>query len=116
VNWVLAGSISGLLGVVTGAFGAHAISGRISEKAFAVYQTAAQYQMYHALALLAVGIWARSDAAGWCFLLGTVVFSGSLYALALTDVKILGAITPIGGVLFIMGWAAFALSAWKYGR
>jgi uncharacterized membrane protein YgdD (TMEM256/DUF423 family) len=116
MNWVVVGSLSALVGVVMGAFGAHAVSGRFSDKAFAIYQTAAQYQMYHALALIAFGLLARqAQTAGWCFLVGTVVFSGSLYALALTDVKLLGAITPIGGILFIVGWAMFAYEA-SYGQ
>ncbi len=113
--WMVCGSFSGLVSVAMGAFGAHALSEKLSPKMLAVFHTAAQYQMFHALALLALGIFAKNQphisisAPGWCFLIGTVFFSGSLYALALTDIKILGAITPIGGVLFLAGWLTLAL-------
>jgi uncharacterized membrane protein YgdD (TMEM256/DUF423 family) len=119
--WAAAGAVSGFVGVALGAFGAHGLKDRLDAHALEVYQTAAHYQMIHALALIALGAWlsARATAGlgalagagnivGWCFLVGTVVFSGSLYALAVSGVKTLGAITPIGGVLFLIGWAAFA--------
>jgi len=107
-----AGSLYGLIGVLLGAFGAHALSARLTPELQAVWHTAVQYQFYHALALLAVGILARQGFAGAsvttatvCFALGTLIFSGSLYVLALSGVRWLGAITPIGGVLLIVGWA-----------
>jgi len=118
-QWLLLGSISGFFAVVFGAFGAHFLKDKLSERFFLVYQTGVQYQMYHALALLALGLWAglstRVDTyyTGLSFILGTVIFSGSLYALALTEIRFLGAITPIGGVLFLIGWIQFALLVWK---
>jgi uncharacterized membrane protein YgdD (TMEM256/DUF423 family) len=115
--WFRVGAVLGFLAVALGAFGAHGLKGRLdSLGTAATYQTAVQYHMYHALALLAVG-WAaasgRSGAAvaGWAFLLGTFVFSGSLYALALSGQKWLGAITPIGGVAMLVGWVALAVAA-----
>ncbi len=108
-NFAVAGAMLAFLGVAFGAFGAHALRDRITPDLLAVFQTGVQYQTLHALALLAVGLaapdekWARS--AGWLFFLGVFVFSGSLYALALTGTRIFGAITPIGGVCFLSGWA-----------
>jgi uncharacterized membrane protein YgdD (TMEM256/DUF423 family) len=111
------GALSALLSVGAGAFGAHALRSRLSPEYLAVFETAARYQMYHALGLLAVA-WAVSrwpggmaQWAGWLFVLGTVLFSGSLYALALTGVRWLGAVTPLGGVAFLLGWLCLALSA-----
>lgn len=111
------GSLYGLIGVLLGAFGAHALSDRLPAEMQAVWHTAVQYQFYHALALLAAGLLARQGLAGAglatatvCFALGTVIFSGSLYTLALTGVRWLGAITPIGGVLLIIGWAALLVT------
>jgi uncharacterized membrane protein YgdD (TMEM256/DUF423 family) len=111
------GSVSAFLAVAAGAFGAHALRSRLSPESLAIFETAARYQMYHALALLAVS-WAATrwtgsltQWAGWLFLSGTVLFSGSLYALALTGVRSLGAITPLGGVAFLAGWICLALSA-----
>lgn len=103
------GAINGGIAVAAGAFAAHGLKDRLSEYSLGVFETAARYQMYHALAIvLCALIGART--AGWAFTGGIVVFSGSLYALALTDVKVLGAITPIGGLGFLVGWA---LLAWK---
>jgi uncharacterized membrane protein YgdD (TMEM256/DUF423 family) len=111
------GSLSALLAVAAGAFGAHALRGRLGPESLAVFETAARYQMYHALALLGVS-WASTrwtgsltQWAGWLFLLGTVLFSGSLYALALTGVRWLGAVTPLGGVAFLAGWICLGLAA-----
>jgi uncharacterized membrane protein YgdD (TMEM256/DUF423 family) len=111
------GAWSALLSVGAGAFGAHALRTRLSAEYLAVFETAARYQMYHALGLLAVA-WAVSrwpggmaQWAGWLFVLGTVLFSGSLYALALTGTRWLGAVTPLGGVAFLLGWLCLALSA-----
>jgi uncharacterized membrane protein YgdD (TMEM256/DUF423 family) len=111
-----AGALSGLLAVMAGAFGAHALRDRLAPEFLAAFETAARYQLYHALALLAVP-WAATRWpgvlprwAGWCFLVGTVVFSGSLYALALTGTRWLGAMTPVGGMAFMAGWLCLALS------
>lgn len=118
-GFALAGSISGFLAVAAGAFGAHALRARLSPGALLTFETAARYQMYHALALLAVA-WAASRwpgepirAAGWLFVAGTVVFSGSLYGLALTGPRWLGAVTPLGGLLFLGGWVALAAGILK---
>lgn len=110
----VAGAISGLIGVAAGAFGAHALRNRLSPDLLAVFETGARYQMYHALALLAVSWavsrWALPQAAwaGWLFLAGTVIFTGSLYMLSLTGARWLGAITPLGGLAFLLGWACLA--------
>jgi uncharacterized membrane protein YgdD (TMEM256/DUF423 family) len=111
------GASSALLSVAAGAFGAHALRSRLSPEFLAVFETAARYQMYHALGLLAVA-WAVSrwpggiaQWAGWFFVIGTVLFSGSLYALALTGARWLGAVTPLGGVAFLGGWLCLILSA-----
>lgn len=110
------GAISGLVAVAAGAFGAHALRSRISAEQLAIFETGARYQTYHALGLFAVA-WAVSRGpapqaawAGWLFLTGTVVFSGSLYLLALTGVRWWGAVTPLGGVAFMAGWACLAWS------
>jgi uncharacterized membrane protein YgdD (TMEM256/DUF423 family) len=116
----LLGSVSGGLGVALGAFGAHTLKTRLSDDALSTFETGARYQMYHALALLAVAFaithWPQSNlpvAAGWLFIAGTLLFSGSLYALSLTDVRWLGAVAPLGGAAFIAGWLCLALTAWK---
>lgn len=115
------GALSGGLAVAAGAFGAHALRARLEPRLLEVFETAVQYQMYHAVALLAAAwLLARGGAgagaallAAWAFTAGTVIFSGSLYALALTGIRGLGAITPIGGVAFLVGWGALALAAWR---
>jgi len=114
-TFAAAGALSALVAVAAGAFGAHALRTRLAPDMLAVFETATRYQMYHALGLLAVA-WAVTRwpvgsvrAAGWLFIAGTVVFSGSLYLLSLTGTRWLGAITPIGGVLLIVGWGAFAV-------
>ena len=108
--WMLGTGLA-LLAVAAGAFGAHALRARVPVELLAVFETGARYHMYHALALLAVA-WASQawpgpavTAAGWLFVGGIVLFSGSLYLLALTGVRWLGAITPIGGAAFLAGWA-----------
>lgn len=115
--FLMLGAISGAIGIGAGAFGAHALRARLEPRLLEVFETGARYQMYHALALVAVA-WATTrwpgnltTSAGWLFVAGTIVFSGSLYALALTNTAILGAITPIGGVCFIAGWLCLALAA-----
>ena len=114
------GSISGGLAVALGAFGAHILEDRLAASMLANFETGVRYQMYHALALLAVA-WAVSRwptspwpvAAGWLFVAGTLLFSASLYALALSGVRWLGAITPLGGVAFVAGWLCLLLAAWR---
>ena len=112
---------SGFVAVAAGAFGAHALKTRLTPDLLTVFETASRYQMFHALALLAVA-WActkwpgrAATASGWCFVAGTLVFCGSLYALALTGVRGLGAIAPVGGVLFLAGWLLLAWAAWRAG-
>ena len=120
-GFALAGSISAFIAVAAGAFGAHALRARLGPDLLAVFETGSRYQMYHALALFAVAIatvrWPDSPArvAGWLFITGTVLFSGSLYALALTGTRWLGAITPLGGLCFLAGWASLAYAAVKGG-
>jgi uncharacterized membrane protein YgdD (TMEM256/DUF423 family) len=111
------GALSAMLSVAAGAFGAHALRGRLGPESLAVFETAARYQMYHALGLIAAS-WAVSrwpgafpHYSGWLFVGGTVLFSGSLYALALSGARWLGAITPLGGVAFLAGWLCLGLSA-----
>ena len=110
-TFLLIGALAGFIGVGFGAFGAHALKGRLSSEMLAVFETGVRYQMYHAFAVLIVALAAaRFDgwmvrAAGWAFTTGIVLFSGSLYALALTGVTVLGAITPLGGLAFLAGWA-----------
>jgi uncharacterized membrane protein YgdD (TMEM256/DUF423 family) len=117
-TFMLIGSLAGFLGVAAGAFGAHALRSRLSSDMLAVFETAVRYQMYHALALLitAAVIGRVGDArllsiAGWSFITGVVLFSGSLYGLALSGTSALGAITPLGGVAFLVGWGCLALFA-----
>ena len=117
--WI--GAAMGFLAVAAGAFGAHALRARLTPGDLEIFETAARYQMYHALALLAaawaVGRWPGGAAqlAGWLFLGGTVVFSGSLYLLVLTGQRWLGAVTPIGGLGLLAGWLALAWAAARSG-
>ncbi len=116
------GSVSAGIAVALGAFGAHALKARLSPEMLAVYETGVRYQMFHALALLAVAWactrWPRGlvTTSGWLFVAGTVLFSGSLVALSLTGVRGLGVITPIGGVAWLVGWACLAWAAGKGAR
>lgn len=112
------GCIFGALGVVMGAFGAHALKDRLGPQMLAIFETAVRYQLVHALALLAVGIVrggrpesAALAASGWLFTTGILIFSGSLYLLTLTGARWLGAVTPVGGVSLILGWVFLALAA-----
>ncbi len=107
------GALSAGLAVAAGAFGAHGLKGRLTPEMLAIFETGARYQMYHALGMLLAVYEDTSPAAAWLFLAGTVLFSGSLYALSVTDVRWLGAITPLGGVCFILGWCVLAWSAWR---
>ena len=113
--WI--GALAAFIGVAFGAFGAHGLRGRLSAESLSVFETGVRYQMYHAFALFVVAIaldrfggWSVR-AAGWLFTFGIVVFSGSLYALALTGVRTFGAITPIGGLAFLAGWAMLVWAA-----
>ncbi len=116
-TFTLIGAAMGFIGVGLGAFGAHALKGQLSPEMLAVFETGVRYQMYHALALLATAaLMTRSKGrslpiAGWSFTAGILLFSGSLYALVLTGVTILGAVTPFGGLAFLIGWAGLAANA-----
>ena len=116
-TFAVLGALLGGLAVAAGAFGAHALRARLTPEMLAVFETGARYQMYHALALIAVAWVAGRDAArsvrvaGVAFVVGTLLFSGSLYLLALTGIRWLGAITPLGGVAFLVGWGSLAWSA-----
>jgi uncharacterized membrane protein YgdD (TMEM256/DUF423 family) len=105
------------LGVAAGAFGAHGLKSILAPDMLAVYETAVRYQMYHSFGLIIVGTLAKKEnttararLAGWCFIVGIFLFSGSLYALTLTDIRWFGAITPLGGIAFIAGWLFLAFS------
>jgi uncharacterized membrane protein YgdD (TMEM256/DUF423 family) len=117
-TFLLIGAVLGFLGVALGAFAAHGLKNRLSPEMLEVFDTGVRYHMYHTFAVLIVAAAighignARLLAmAGWFFFAGILLFSGSLYALALTGVGILGAVTPIGGVLFLIGWACLAVFA-----
>jgi uncharacterized membrane protein YgdD (TMEM256/DUF423 family) len=115
--WMAVAAINGFISVAAGAFGAHALRPKLGERHLDIFETAARYHMYHALALIAVawllsrGTTWQTTAAAWCFLVGMVIFSGSLYALAVTGIDKLGAITPIGGVSLMLGWFFLAWTA-----
>jgi len=111
-------AINGFLAVAAGAFGAHALKERLSPERLDTWALAARYQMFHALALLAVALLASRGgrlvtASGWCFVAGIAVFSGSLYLLAASGTRWLGAITPLGGLALLAGWALLAIGAWQ---
>lgn len=113
------GSVSAFLAVALGAFGAHGLKNNLAPDMLAVFETGVRYQMYHALALIAVG-WAHArwpgkavTWSGWLFVSGAVLFSGSLYALGLTGERWFGAITPVGGVALLAGWLSLAKGVWK---
>jgi len=136
--WIAVGAMSGFLAVAAGAFGAHALRDRLTPEMLAIYNTGAHYHLLHAVALVAVGLLGRTDIvgaseveaaagtgrgaryalgtelsvrlAGWGFLLGTILFAGSLYMLAISGVKAWGAVTPFGGVAFLVGWAGLAVA------
>ncbi|HEX8700661.1 MAG TPA: DUF423 domain-containing protein [Myxococcaceae bacterium] len=119
--WIVLGAVNAFLSVAAGAFGAHALKARLSPDLLTIFETGARYHMYHALGLIAVGLVAQArpspllSAGGWAMLAGIVLFSGSLYALALSGVRALGAITPLGGLGFLVGWVLLALGAWRQG-
>lgn len=110
MNLAAVGAVLGFLGVAAGAFGAHALRDSVTAERLAIFETAARYHLVHALAILAAHL-LRAPFAGWAFLAGTIVFSGSLYLLVVLDRSWLGAVTPIGGVLLLAGWAALAVAA-----
>jgi uncharacterized membrane protein YgdD (TMEM256/DUF423 family) len=120
--WLGLGALNGLLGVALGAFGAHALRAQLTPELLAVWKTAVEYQMIHALALLGLGLLLRQGLAGalpqaaaGCFGLGVLLFSGSLYALCLTGVRALGVVTPLGGVLLLTGWALLLVAVLRAG-
>jgi len=121
MNWTIAGSLLMAMAVVLGAFGAHGLRNRLDAYSMGVYEKAVFYHFVHALGILLVSLLARTNAisvagqarAAWLLLIGIIVFSGSLYALALSGVRILGAITPIGGLAFILGWLVLAYEAFR---
>jgi uncharacterized membrane protein YgdD (TMEM256/DUF423 family) len=113
------GSLSAFLGVALGAFASHGLKGRVGPELLATFEIGVRYQMYHALALLAVA-WGHTrwpgtvlTAGGWLFVAGTLLFSGNLYLLSLTGARWLGAITPFGGLAFLAGWLCLAWAAWR---
>jgi uncharacterized membrane protein YgdD (TMEM256/DUF423 family) len=113
---VAAGALLGFLGVAAGAFGAHALRSRVPEERLPNFRTGAEYHLVHALATVAAGFAADrwggpAVAAGWCFVAGVALFSGSLYAMTLTGVRRWGAVTPLGGLAFLIGWALLAIAA-----
>ena len=118
-TFVVLGAANAFLAVLLGAFGAHGLRARLPADLLAIFQTGVQYHQMHALGLLLVGLLAgghavsdrRASASGWLLAAGIVVFSGSLYALALTGERRLGAITPLGGLCFLLGWALLAFAA-----
>ncbi|MCA9672740.1 MAG: DUF423 domain-containing protein [Myxococcales bacterium] len=116
---MLAGAVLGFLGVAAGAFGAHALAAKLSPAMKAIWETAARYHLLHAILLVVVAVMRRREAtralavAHWALLLGVLIFSGTLYLLAVTGVRWLGAITPIGGTALLVGWAAIAVHAFK---
>jgi len=113
------GALSAFIGVATGAFGAHGLKSRISAEMLAVFEVGVRYQMYHAFALITAawiqGKWPSSIviAGGWLFVIGTILFSGSLYLLSVGGVRWIGAITPLGGLAFLAGWGCIAWGAWR---
>ncbi len=115
--WLVLGAANAFLAVAAGAFGAHGLRRRVAADLLVVFETGARYHMYHALGLVALGLFAAHrpgplvQASGVALQVGIVLFSGSLYALALSGIRGLGAITPIGGVAFLVGWVLFAVAA-----
>ncbi len=115
-------ALLGGLAVSTGAFASHALNAQLSARSLEIFETAARYQMYHALALgLVAVLLSRSETAqlalgfaGWAFMAGMALFCGSLYGFSLTGIKVLGAITPLGGIAFILGWVGLLVAAWRF--
>ena len=119
--FLIVAAILGGTGVMLGAFASHGLKSKLSESLLSAFETGVTYQFYHALALFVLALWLKQSqsvwfvASGYLWLAGVVLFSGSLYALALTGVKWFGPITPIGGVLFIAGWVSLLVGAIKLG-
>lgn len=116
--FMVLGAFSGFISVAMGAFGAHILKHRLSPEMLEVFDTAVRYQIFHSLALMAVS-WAMAHdthslipSAGWLFIAGILIFSGSLYILAFSGVKIWGAVTPFGGMMLLLGWLALAFGSW----
>ena len=120
--WLVVAALNGLLAVAAGAFGAHALQSRLDAQALQVFETGARYQLYHALAIGLAAFAMRGQAAvpaqiaATLFLAGIVLFSGSLYLLALTGARALGIVTPFGGICFLLGWAALAWAGFRLAR
>jgi uncharacterized membrane protein YgdD (TMEM256/DUF423 family) len=117
MSWIALGALCGALSVIAGAFGAHALAARLEPRELQLWETAARYLMYGGVAMVLVGLFGAQgarrgvDGAGWCLLLGSAIFSGTVFGLALGGPRWLGAITPIGGVLLIAGFLTFAWAA-----
>ena len=118
-QWLILGAANAFLSVAAGAFGAHALRAKLAPDLLNIFETGARYHMYHSLGLIAIGVLSQLrpspllNGAGWAMLAGLVLFSGSLYALALSGVRALGAITPLGGLGFLAGWLLLTLAAWR---
>ncbi|USK80351.1 DUF423 domain-containing protein [Peribacillus frigoritolerans] len=118
--FIILGALNGFIAVALGAFGAHGLEGKIPDKYLETWQTAVQYQMFHAVGLLVLGLLAgKIDSplinwSGWLMLIGIILFSGSLFVLSVTQIKVLGAITPLGGVSFLVAWILMIIAAYKY--
>jgi uncharacterized membrane protein YgdD (TMEM256/DUF423 family) len=118
--FIILGALNGFIAVALGAFGAHGLEGKIPDKYLETWQTAVQYQMFHAVGLLVIGILAGKISSplinwsGWLMLIGIILFSGSLFVLSVTQIKVLGAITPLGGVSFLVAWVLMIIAAYKY--
>lgn len=116
MNWIVVGALGGALSVIAGAFGAHALAARLEPRELQLWETAARYLMYGSLALVLVGLGSHQglrrgiDGAGWCLLVGAAIFSGTVFGLALGGPRWLGAVTPIGGILMILGFLLFAFA------
>ncbi|ACN13231.1 conserved hypothetical protein [Desulforapulum autotrophicum HRM2] len=113
------GALSAFIGVAAGAFGAHGLKSRMNTEMLSVFEVGVRYQMYHAFALIiAAGVQSKWPSTlittgGWLFVIGTILFSGSLYLMSVTEVRWLGAITPLGGLAFLAGWVCMAWGAWR---
>ncbi len=120
MNWIASGAFLAMLGVALGAFGSHGLRGRVDADMIRIFETGVRYHMYHALAILFVGLGPKIltsskwlDLAPWLFLAGILIFSGSLYLLVLLDKRWLGAVTPLGGLALIAGWLALLIATWQ---